>query len=75
MFSPFGMTGNKTASWHPEPTFRGTYAILSNCIVTIGLCVWTTLHLNIPEYEKTLMQYLHKIAWLIIGLFAPELVR
>jgi hypothetical protein len=75
MFSPFGISQNGTTFWNPEPDFRGTYGILSNCLVTISLCVWTALHLNIPEYGKSLKQFFHKAGWLLVGLFAPELVR
>ena len=39
---------NHTTSWQPEPTFRGTFRILSTCLITLGLCVWSSLHLNIP---------------------------
>ncbi|PMD12836.1 hypothetical protein NA56DRAFT_453094 [Hyaloscypha hepaticicola] len=75
MFSPYGAASdNPTASWHPEPTFRGTYSILSTCIVTLGLCVWTSLHLNIPAYGKASQQWRKKLVWLVVGLFAPELV-
>lgn len=75
MFSPYGteIPSNNTV-WHPEPTFRGTYNILSTCLITLGLCVWTALHLNIPENGKASKQFLRKASWLLIGLFAPELV-
>ena len=38
---------NSTVSWHSEPNVRGTFSILVSCIVTLSLCVWTALHLNI----------------------------
>ncbi|KAF1960307.1 hypothetical protein CC80DRAFT_359412, partial [Byssothecium circinans] len=63
--------------WHPEPTFRGTYSILSSCLITMSLCLWTAIHLNIPEHRKTWWitpQHWRKAKWLLIGLFAPEVV-
>jgi hypothetical protein len=68
--------GNTTqiAFWHPVPTYRGTYNILSACLVTIGLCVWSALHLNVPKYGKASRQWWRKVKWLFVGLFAPELV-
>jgi hypothetical protein len=68
--------GNSTQIpfWHPVPTYRGTYNILSACLVTIGLCVWSALHLNVPKYGTTSRQWWRKVKWLFVGLFAPELV-
>ncbi|KAJ9641389.1 hypothetical protein H2201_008735 [Coniosporium apollinis] len=38
MYLPFGTpTYNDTTAWHPEPTFRGTFSILSSCIITLVL--------------------------------------
>jgi hypothetical protein len=68
--------GNSTQSayWHPVPTYRGTYNILSACLVTIGLCVWSALHLNVPKNGEASIQWWRKVKWLFVGLFAPELV-
>lgn len=60
--------------WHPEPELRGTYGILSSCVLTIALCVWTAVHLNIQEHNKSKAQIWRKIWWLVLGLFAPELI-
>lgn len=78
----FTVFGNHTdlVSWTPEPHRRGSFGILSSCIVTISLCVWTALHLNIPHYSdpkrhwftKRLMW--RKLGWLCLGLLAPEMV-
>jgi hypothetical protein len=62
------------AVWHSEPTFRGTYSLLSTCLITMALCVWTAVHLNLPEHKKTKMQMWRKLWWLVLGLFAPEMV-
>ena len=69
-----GGNSTQTAFWHPVPTYRGTYNILSACLVTIGLCVWSALHLNVPKYGKASRQWWRKVKWLFVGLFAPELV-
>ncbi|KAL8659400.1 MAG: hypothetical protein Q9202_007149 [Teloschistes flavicans] len=67
-------TVNGTSSWVPEPNGRGTWSLLSTCIITISLCVWSAVHLNVPEHHKAHSQYLRKFKWLLLGLFAPELV-
>ncbi|KAF2142451.1 uncharacterized protein K452DRAFT_270118 [Aplosporella prunicola CBS 121167] len=70
----FGSQANGTTSWQPEPTTRGTFSILSTCLVTLSLCVWTAVHLNIPAYGQVDRQKWRKLRWLTFTLFAPELV-
>ena len=76
MFAPYSNgSENGTATWHVEPTYRGTYTILSTCLVTLGLCVWNALHLNIPAQGSALTRkWREKLGWLLVGIFAPELV-
>lgn len=75
MLSLFGVaTPNRTATWHPEPTYRGTYGVLSPCLVTLGLCLWTALHPNVPEHGKAHWQKWIKLGWLITSFLAPEIV-
>ena len=73
-------------TWLFPPIGRDTWAILANYILTIGLCIWTSLQLNIPMDRKDLAKvstlrwqiYYSRlgqhIRWIIIGLLAPELV-
>lgn len=75
MLNIFGnVTSNETISWQPEPTTRGTFSVLSICLITISLCVWTAIHLNVPEHEKGVKQVLKKAKWMLVGLVAPELI-
>ncbi|KAK5745728.1 hypothetical protein LTR17_001229 [Elasticomyces elasticus] len=74
MFNPFGIVTNGTSSWQAEPTVRGTYGILSTCLLTMMLCIWTAVHLNMEDGRNAWIQTGRKSEWLIIGLFAPELV-
>jgi len=69
----FGAARNESL-WHAEPTLRGTYSIISECMVTLVLCVWTAVHLNIPEHGKSGAQSRRKILWILVGIFVPELV-
>ncbi|KAJ7191419.1 hypothetical protein GGX14DRAFT_578999 [Mycena pura] len=62
------------AWWMDEPNTRGTYSLVSSCIFTLGLCVWTAVHLNIPERGGGARQFFRKLGWLAIGLLAPEAV-
>ncbi|KAF7289145.1 hypothetical protein MIND_01375500 [Mycena indigotica] len=60
--------------WVDEATTRGTYTLVSSCVFTLGLCVWTAIHLNIPEPAAGARQFMRKILWLGVGLMAPEIV-
>lgn len=74
----FIVAGNRnstgTITWEPEPSTRGTWSILSVCIITTSLCVWTAVHLNIPPTDQKSAQIWRKLYWLGVGLFAPEMV-
>ncbi|MCJ1268560.1 hypothetical protein MMC22_008448 [Lobaria immixta] len=60
--------------WQDGPNTRGTWNIISSCVITLCLCLWTALHLNIPEHHGTISQGWRKVWWLFIGLLAPEMV-
>ncbi|KAL9034921.1 MAG: hypothetical protein Q9180_005139, partial [Flavoplaca navasiana] len=75
MVAVFGnATANGTTSWTPEPNGRGTWSLLSTCIITISLCVWSAVHLNVRQHQKVGSQYWRKTKWLLIGIFAPEVL-
>lgn len=60
--------------WQDGPNTRGTWDIISSCVITLCLCLWTALHLNIPEHHGTIIQRWRKLGWLLTGLLAPEMV-
>lgn len=78
MFSIFGNSTN-IVSWVDDPYRRGTLEILSSCIVTTFLCVWTALHLNLPCHKDVRQpwyaqdQLWRKIGWLTLTLLVPEM--
>ena len=76
--STLNLFGNSSSAqpvnWQEEPNTRGTSSIISTCLITLSLCVWTALHLNIPEHPHKTGQIWQKIGWLILGLLAPELI-
>ncbi|PVH98392.1 hypothetical protein DM02DRAFT_630335 [Periconia macrospinosa] len=62
-------------SWYNPPNFRGTWDLLASCVLTLTLCVWSALHLNVPTEESKLRQRnLKRARWIVLGIFAPELV-
>ncbi|KAF2463108.1 uncharacterized protein BDR25DRAFT_298659 [Lindgomyces ingoldianus] len=65
---------NESLTWRAEPHYRGSFGILSSCLTTMILCIWTAIHLNIPERGHTVKNFLIKVGWLIMGIFAPEII-
>lgn len=69
-------TNSSSPRWVAEPDSRGTFIILPTCIVTLVLCVWTAIHLNVPGHKEGAMRlYMRKCGWMLLGLLIPELVR
>ena len=66
---------NTTEGWVSDPNGRGTFSIISSCILTLSLCVWSAIHLNVPRHGETEVQaWLKTTKWVILGILAPELV-
>jgi hypothetical protein len=62
-------------AWVPKASYRGTWDILYSCTITLGLCVYTAIHLNIPSLEESRFSfYLRKTKWVVIAVFAPQVV-
>jgi hypothetical protein len=68
---------NSTAYFKSPPSERGTLNILSTCIFTLVLCVYTCLHLNILPHKATKWyqkKWGSKTIGILLGLLAPEIV-
>ena len=66
--------GTNIVHWKPSPLTRGTFDILSTCLITLVLCVWTAVHLNVPRPADHWRPIWRKFGWLVLTLLAPELV-
>jgi hypothetical protein len=60
--------------WVSAPPTRGTFEILYSCTFTLALCVYSAIHLNIPTKESLFSYYRRKTKWVLVALFAPEVV-
>ncbi|KAF2428641.1 hypothetical protein EJ08DRAFT_555758, partial [Tothia fuscella] len=59
----------------PQNGGRDTLSLLFSCLLTLGLCVYSAVHLNIPpKDEPGWKTHLREFKWCMIGLFGPELV-
>ena len=66
--------GTNLVHWKPNPNTRGTSDILSTCIITMLLCVWTAVHLNVSPPGSVWVPRLRKVGWLVLALLAPEMI-
>ena len=61
--------------WVSQPNQRGTLDIIWSCVVTLGICVWAMLHLNVPaESDSQITLFLRRARWMVLAILAPELV-
>ena len=69
--------GNATniVTWEPSCNGRGTFDILSSCVITLLLCVWSAVHLNVPRPGTSWGKRIRtRMLWMTLALFAPEMV-
>ena len=58
--------------WVPEPHGRGTWSILWSCLVTIFICTWSSLHLEVPKRHGFWYLLFRKLGWMTVAVLAPE---
>ena len=64
-----------THGWVNSPNTRGTFEVLWTCFVTIFVCTFTVLHLNVPAADDHHWQILlRKVKWMTYSIVIPELV-
>lgn len=62
-------------SWQNNPATRGTWSIVTTCISTLIICVYSALHSNIPLiHHSKRKRFLDICKWVCIGIFAPEVL-
>ena len=61
--------------WVPGLDGRGTLDLVLSCVLTMFLCVYSAMHINVPgPQDRPWKVYLQLFKWGLIGLFAPEVV-
>lgn len=65
----------ETVGWQSDPNGRGTFTLVSSCVLTLTICVYSAMHLNVPPHRESTFQFwLRNIKWGLLGIFGPELV-
>ncbi|EED18926.1 hypothetical protein TSTA_126340 [Talaromyces stipitatus ATCC 10500] len=69
------MTSTNVSNWVSEPDGRGTWGILSSCVLTIILCCWSSVYPNVPSRsDGEYKQFLYKFYLLSVGILGPEIL-
>lgn len=71
----FGTSNYSDPHWTPDPNTRGTWSLIQTCVITLGLCVYSALHLNVFHHQcRWWMRGLIRCKWMVIALLAPEFI-
>lgn len=71
----FGTSNYSDPQWMPEPNSRGTWGLVQTCLLTLGLCVYSAIHLNVFHREcRWWTRALIRLKWLVVALLAPEFI-
>ena len=61
--------------WVNGPNGRGTMDIIWGSLLTIFLCTWTAICLNVPHPKDTSLNiFLRRTKWMFWGIIGPEIV-
>ena len=61
--------------WMPQPNGRGTIDILQSCALTIFLCAWSVLFLNLRAGRESRWDFFkNKLRWMAFVMFFPEVL-
>ncbi|KAG8531340.1 uncharacterized protein KY384_002969 [Bacidia gigantensis] len=61
-------------AWVKDPDGRGTWGLVQSCLVTLILCVYTAIHLNIRPNQTEKQSWIRRIRATLIAAVAPEYV-
>jgi hypothetical protein len=68
-------TNDTLVGFVQQPDGRGTLSILFSCLLTLSLCVWSAIHLDLPKHDEHQFRYACRyLKWSLLGLFGPEIV-
>lgn len=70
-----GASNNTTVGWVSGPSTRGTMDIIWSSLLTVFICTWTAVCLNLPSPKDGQFQILCRRAkWMFWAIVSPELV-
>lgn len=68
-------SGGRVTGWVSNPGYRGTWDIVWTSLVTIFICTFTLLCLNVPAKHDTFyILFRRRVMWMLLAVVAPEIV-
>ncbi|KAK1770212.1 hypothetical protein QBC33DRAFT_530425 [Phialemonium atrogriseum] len=65
----------RISGWVSQPSYRGTWDIMWTSLVTIFICTYTLLCLNVPAPRDTrFVMFRRRIMWMFLAILGPEVV-
>ncbi|KAM7184947.1 hypothetical protein V8F33_012713 [Rhypophila sp. PSN 637] len=65
----------RVLGWVSEPDFRGTWDIIWTSFITVSICTFTLLCLNVPGKDDTpFVLFRRRLFWMLLAILAPEIV-
>ena len=61
-----------TNGWVQQPNGRGTWNILQTCVITVVLCSWSSLCLNVHPRKGRWPLMRNKLRWMLFTIMWPE---
>jgi len=59
----------------PEPSVRGTMGILWSCLLTLIICIWTSIHMNIPSlFDDSRQTLFRRVGVALLTILLPEII-
>lgn len=70
-----GDENGRVLGWVSDPDFRGTWDIIWTSFITVSICTFTLLCLNVPAKDDTpLTLFRRRLFWMLLVVIAPEIV-
>lgn len=67
-------SSGQTVGWVADPNGRGTFTLFTSCLLTLVLCVWSAIQLDVPPPKTSRVRlWLLYLKWSILGVLGPEL--
>lgn len=71
----FGASNFTIPTWVENPETRGTWDLIQTCVLTLGICVYSALHLNVFHRQSAWWgRWLIRCKWMVVALLAPEFI-
>lgn len=68
-------TDGRITGWVDQPNLRGTWDIIWTCLVTVFICTYSLLCLNVPAQSDTIfVLFRRRVFWMALAIFGPEIV-